>query len=82
MTKFEQDVTRQLGELSTGIKAIQESLAKDYNHLHGNGKPGLLDRVKALEDWRDSMQHHYGAVVAVVAFVINAAIALYAVWKK
>ena len=81
MTQFEQDVTRQLGELSAGIKAIQDALDRDYNHLHGNGKPGLLDRVKELEDWRMACQHHYGAVAVVIAFIVNAAIALYAALK-
>ena len=82
MTKFEQDVMKQLGELNAGMQAIKESLANDYQHLHGNGKPGLIERVKELEDWRASMSRHYGAVVAVIAFAINAGIALYALWKK
>ena len=82
MTQFERDVTTQLGKLSEGIKAIQDALDKDYHHLHGNGSPGLIERVKELEDWRASMHHHHGVLAAIVGFLINAAIAIYAIFKN
>ena len=82
MTQFEQKVTHQLGELSAGIQDIKEALAKDYHHLHGNGTPGLIERVAKLEEWQKSVSRHYGAIVATVAFVVNAAITLYIAWKK
>lgn len=82
MTQFEQKVTHQLGELSAGIQDIKDALEKDYHHLHGNGTPGLIERVAKLEEWQRSVSRHYGAIVAVIAFLINAAIAAYAAWRK
>ena len=68
--------------LDESTKEIKNKLKTDYAHLHGNGRPGLLERVQKLEDWQAARQHHYGAVAVVIAFVVNAAIALYAALKK
>ena len=82
MTKFEQDVTRKLAALEAGIDYIKGALERDYKHIHGNGSPGLIDRVKELEDWRTSMQSHRAEYLMLAGFVINAAIAIYAIFKK
>ena len=42
LNKFEKDVIDRLGRIET-------KLDNDYKALHGNGKPGLLDRVTTLE---------------------------------
>lgn len=42
LNEFERDVIDRLGRIET-------KLDNDYKALHGNGKPGLLDRVTALE---------------------------------
>ncbi len=68
--------------LDESTKEIKNKLKTDYAHLHGNGRPGLLERVQKLEDWQAARQHHYGAVAVVVGFIINAAIAVYAALKK
>ncbi len=79
MTDEERDEL--LIRLDERTKKIKDDLEDDYRALYGNGQPGLLDRVKMLEDWRLACQHHYGAVAVVIAFVVNAAIALYAAMK-
>ena len=61
---------------------IRNKLKTDYAHLHGNGRPGLLERVQKLEDWQAAKQHHYGLIAAAIGFVVNAAIAVYAIVKK
>lgn len=63
------------------INTINEKLDTDYKHLHGNGQPGLISRVQALEDAREADAKHHGALWAVVGFLVNAAIAVYAVFK-
>ena len=42
MTDFERDVIDRLGRIETKLDA-------DFRTLHGNGHPGLLDRVDELE---------------------------------
>ena len=79
MTDAERDEL--LIRLDERTKEIDSKLKTDYAHLHGNGKPGLLDRVQMLEDWRTACQHHHGMIVAAVGFAISTAIALYAAMK-
>ena len=82
MNTFEQDVIDRLGRIET-------KLDTDYRTLHGDGKPGLVDKLDALEDRvrdletdRASKQRHWGAVAVAAGFVVNTAIALYAIVKK
>ena len=63
------------------IKVINEKLNTDYKHLHGNGSPGLIARVQALEDYKEAREKHHGAMWGVIGFIVNAAIAVYAVFK-
>ena len=79
MTDTERDEL--LIRLDESTKEIKNKLKTDYAPLHGNGRPGLLERVQKLEDWQAAKQHHYGAVAVVIGFVINAAITLYAALK-
>ena len=80
MTDAERDEL--LIRLDESTKEIKNKLKTDYAHLHGNGRPGLLERVQKLEDWQAARQHHYGAIAGVIGFIINAAIAVYAALKK
>ena len=82
MNTFEQDVIDRLGRIET-------KLDTDYRTLHGDGKPGLVDKLDALEDRvrdletdRASKQRHWGAAAVAAGFVVNTAIALYAIVKK
>lgn len=42
MTEFEKEVIDRLGRIET-------KLDTDGRHLYGNGKPGLVDRITAVE---------------------------------
>lgn len=80
MTDTERDEL--LIRLDESTKEIKNKLKTDYAHLHGNGRPGLLERVQKLEDWQAARQHHYGAIAAAIGFIINAVGVLYAIFKK
>ena len=80
MTDQERDEL--LIRLDERIKDISSKLKTDYAHLHGNGRPGLIERVQLLEDWRESLRHHHGALAALIGFLVNAAIAIYAIFKN
>ena len=80
MTDAERDEL--LIRLDESTKEIKNKLKTDYAHLHGNGRPGLLERVQKLEDWQAAQQHHYGAIAAAIGFVVNTAIAVYAAIKR
>ena len=38
-----------LSEIRADIRVIKHDLAEDYKLLHGNGKPGLVADISALE---------------------------------
>ena len=80
MTDEERDEL--LIRLDERTKKIKDDLEDDYHVLYGNGHPGLLARVQKIEDWQGARQHHWGAAAAVIGFIINAAVAVYAIVKK
>ncbi len=43
VSEFEKDVIDRLGRIET-------KLDNDFHALHGNGKPGLIEKVAALEE--------------------------------
>ena len=71
-----------LTRLDERTDEIKKALDRDFKVLYGNGKPGLLERVQRLEDRQTARRHHCGTVAAVLGFIVNAAIALYAAVKK
>lgn len=80
MTDGERDAL--LIRLDERTKEIDKKLKNDWELLRGNGRPGLVDRVKELEDWRAARDRHYGAIAGIIGFIVNAAIAIYAIAKK
>ena len=81
MNKFEQDVIDRLAR-------IEEKLNHDYRALHGNGKPGIVDkvenittRVEHLERRQKEQSRQTSLIAGIIGFIINAAIALYAAIK-
>ena len=46
MTDSEKELLIRIDERT---KDIQEALSRDYKCLHGNGQPGLIERVQVLE---------------------------------
>lgn len=82
MTKFEQDVIDRLARIEENIDELKGDLTNDYRVLHGNGKPGLVDRVTALETSQKSKENHAGVFAGIIGFLVNAAIAIYAALKN
>lgn len=74
-TSFEKEVIERL-------TSIEVKLDADYRALHGNGKPGLLDRVNKLENSMYAGGIMYRAVVSFVAWLIAIAVAVYAAVKN
>lgn len=74
-TSFEKEVIERL-------TSIEVKLDADYRALHGNGKPGLLDRVNKLENSIYAGGIMYRAVVSFVAWLIAIAVAVYAAVKN
>ena len=69
-------------EVIERLTSIEVKLDADYRALHGNGKPGLLDRVSKLENSMYAGGMLYRAVVSVVAWLITLAVAIYAALKN
>ena len=74
-TSFEKEVIERL-------TSIEVKLDADYRALHGNGKPGLLDRVNKLENSIYAGGIMYRAIVSFVAWLIAIAVAVYAAVKN
>jgi hypothetical protein len=69
-------------EVIERLTSIEVKLDADYRALHGNGKPGLLDRVNKLENSMYAGGMLYRAVVSVIAWLITLAVAIYAALKN
>ena len=86
MTDAERD--RYLLQIVSDIAEIKVKVNNDYSALYGNGKPGLLEDVKnltqrlaVLETQEKNHKSGHGILAAVIAYIINAAIAIYAALK-
>ena len=82
MNGFEKEVIERLAR-------IEERLTNDYHAIHGNGKPGILEtvenithRVTVLETAAKAEKNHHGMIAVVIAWIVNAAIAIYAAFKN
>lgn len=82
MNDFEREVIERLAGIESQIKTVREDLKEDYKVLHGNGTPGLIHRVTVLEAHQKEKDNHHGVLLAVVGFLVNAAIAIYAAIKN
>ena len=72
---FERDVIERL-------TSIEVKLDADYRALHGNGKPGLIDRVNKLENSMYAGGFLYRTIVSFVAWFVALAVAIYAAVKN
>lgn len=82
MNSFEKEVIDRLARIEENIEGLQGKLTNDYKVLHGNGQPGLVDRVTALETSQKSKATHTGFFAGIIGFIVNAAIAIYAALKN
>jgi hypothetical protein len=69
-------------EVIERLTSIEVKLDADYRALHGNGKPGLLDRVSKLENSMYAGGMLYRAIVSFVAWLVALAVAIYAALKN
>ena len=74
-TDFEREVIERL-------TSIEVKLDADYRALHGNGKPGLLDRVNKLENSIYAGGMLYRVIVSFIAWLVALAVAIYAAVKN
>ncbi len=82
MSDFEREVIERLSGIESDIKQVHKDLKEDYRILHGNGHPGLIHRVTVLEAHQKAKENHVGIIAGIIGFVINAIIALFAVFKN
>lgn len=76
MTNDERDEL--LIRIDERLKDIREDLKHDYKILHGNGQPGLISKVQALEDQHKSESKHLGIIAGIIAWAITTITAFYA----
>jgi hypothetical protein len=63
------------------IKEIHKALERDYKCLHGNGQPGLIQRVQQLENYHSNENSFIRRFGAVIAWIATTALALYSAIK-
>ena len=64
------------------LKNIEKDLKEYHREMHGNGKPGLIERVQKLENESEIKRRHHGSLVLGMGLLINAIGVLYAIFKK
>ena len=77
MTESERDAA--LGRIEAELRDIKEALKRDFAALHGNGHPGLLSRMAAMETWQKG---HSDAWKWIISTLIAAAAVAVAALKK
>lgn len=87
MTDRERD--QKILQMAEDVAEIKVKVSSDYRAIYGNGKPGLIEdmrnvtqRLVVLEQREEERKHRHGALAAVIAFLVNAAIAIYAALKN
>lgn len=63
------------------LKGIESALARDYKCLHGNGQPGLIERVQKLEDYHANENGFFKKFGGIIAWMITTIIAVYSAVK-
>ena len=67
-----------LARMDGRLGGIEDALKRDYHALHGNGQPGLIERITRLEEARHSAWGVIQAVGTVVLSLASMAVAIYA----
>ena len=71
MTQYEREVIERLARMESEIGEIKGALERDRLILYGNDRPGLVNRVAALElNWR-WVKWLAGIVGAGVGFLVS-----------
>ena len=61
------------------LERIEDALKRDFAALHGNGHPGLLSRMAAMETWQKG---HSDAWKWIISTIIAAAAVAVAALKR
>jgi hypothetical protein len=69
-------VLEMLHLLQVDIAVIKATVGKLDHAVHGNGKPGLLDRMIVIETTASTAGKAYTGILAVGAFLISLALAV------
>lgn len=79
MTDEDRDML--LVRIDERLEFIKGALARDYKCLHGNGQPGLIERVQKLEDYHANENGFFKKYGGFVAWLIAIIIAGYSAIK-
>lgn len=79
MTNAERD--EMLIRMHENLKEIRSALERDYKHIHGNGQPGLLARVQALEDFHANENRWAKKLGTVAAWIVTTIVSVIALAK-
>ena len=69
--KFEREVLERLTKIESDLKSIHTDLKEDYKILHGNGKPGLIDRLTLMEQNWAWVKWLFGIVGGIAGIVLS-----------
>lgn len=85
MTETEKSLSELKSDVKAGFAAVEEELKTLFNKLddinntlHGNGRPGLIERVNTLEE----KQNGTGKTVSVIGQIGTFLLALYGAFFK
>ena len=67
-----------LARMDERLGHIEGALKRDYQVLHGNGQPGVIDRLTRLEEARRSVWGVVQAIGTVLLSLASMAVAIYA----
>lgn len=76
MRFFEREITERLGRIETKLDLLLRT-------VHGQEQPGLVQKMQSIENrllslelLEHSARKHYGRIAAVIAFLVNAGLAV------
>lgn len=58
-------------KIASDVEVIKHDLANDFRELHGNGKPGLIEKVQNLETQFQLMRQSRSAWKTALHYVLS-----------
>ena len=77
LEKLVMDVRELLARLDARMGNVEASLDRDFHLLHGNGQPGICDRVTKLEEAQKSAWHTIRTVGTLLLSLASMAVSVY-----
>ena len=78
LEKYVIETGQALARIDERLGHIQGALDRDFLALHGNGHPGILERLTKLEEASKSTWHIVRTIGTLILSLASMAIALYA----